>query len=105
MILVVMVRTVHRIRFANQIRKLSQSLWTKIGIFGKVRGYVDVVLRRDFRSQSKFVKVLAREDWRIFELLDVGDRKMRGAAGSWHRICAVTNRSKRGADAPYGRDN
>src|SRR5580704_9537531 len=105
MVLVVMVRTIQRIRFTYEIRNLSQRLWTKVGILGNVGRHVHVVLGRNFRSQSKFLKVLAREDWRIFQLLNVGDGKVRGATPSRNRICAAADGSKRCADAPTRRDN
>src|SRR6202043_2550572 len=105
MVLVVMVRTVQRIRFANEIGNLSQRLWAKIGVLGSVGHHVDVMLGRYFRSQSKLAEVLPGEDPGIFKLLHVGDREVCRAARSRNRMRAAADWSERGADAPACRNN
>src|SRR5271156_935807 len=105
MIMIEMVRTIQSVRFANEISKLSQHGWAKTGILGCIGDDVNKVFGSDFRSQSKFVEVLACEDRRVFELFNVRGGKVRNASGGRDRVCAATDWRKRGANAPTGRDN
>ncbi len=108
----VVVRGVGGASLADEVRDLGEQLGPEVGVVGFVGDDVDEVFGRDLRSQRKLVEVEARDDGRVFELLDggggvvgrhgAGGRDVRGLhdAGGRRRLRGRADGRERGTDAP-----
>ncbi len=110
---VVVVRLVLGVGLADEGVDLGEGLGTDVGVVGLVGDDVEVVGGLDLGGERELVEVLAGDDGRVFELLDVGDGVLgghgRGGCGVVLLIDAGvggrgdgTDGLQRGAGAPAG---
>jgi hypothetical protein len=81
-VLVVVVRLVHRAGFTDEVIDLSESRGTDVNILGLVGDYVEEVLGRDLGGKSVLLVVEAGIDGGVFELLDGGGGEVVAVARS-----------------------